>query len=376
MSDLRISHLCDAPDAVPVLAESFLHESPDYFRGQSAADVAARLLTPTLQRDALPLALVAHLDGEVTGTVALRHDSISAHPHLGPWVAALHVLPARRGRGIGTALVAAAERDAERLGYARLYAGTTHASSLFERQGWVPVERTPYWGEPLVLLRRDVREDAAIRLDGDPETPILVFLTLAPASDADRAALARGLVAIQQEHGPVSVQQHDPDGVVLVGATNDEHLDRVVDVLKRVHGVHAAVSRPHVGEREQPIELHGAIEWVPVEPWMEVLVRTPPHFVERILVVMPQELPTVVTYDESGGDATLGGCFPLESILGLTSAIRHLTHGEATAALHFRWYRPLRRPGGPRGSAGAPAWPRGPAPGPALRARASVDESV
>jgi hypothetical protein len=91
---------------------------------------------------------------------------------------------------------------------------------------------------------------------------------------------------------------------------------------------------------------------------------------------MPQELPTVVTYDESGGDATLGGCFPLESILGLTSAIRHLTHGEATAALHFRWYRPLRRPGGPRGSAGAPAWPRGPAPGPALRARASVDESV
>ena len=151
-----VDYLCDYPAALTVLAEAFRRESPDYFREWSASDVIDRLLTPSLQRDALPLTLVAVEGDTVVGTIALRHDSITTHRHLGPWLAALHVLQPFRGRGIGTLLIRHAEREAARLGYTTLYAGSGRAASLFTRLGWQAIERVAYCGSPLLILRRAV----------------------------------------------------------------------------------------------------------------------------------------------------------------------------------------------------------------------------
>lgn len=92
--------------------------------------------------DRLPVCLVA-LDaaGEVAGTAAFRAESLASHGHLGPWLAALLVRPERRGRGIGTALVTAVEREARRLGFPRIYTGTGTAGGILERRGWRVVDR-------------------------------------------------------------------------------------------------------------------------------------------------------------------------------------------------------------------------------------------
>ncbi len=160
MRTLCVGYLADATAALPVLASAFRDESPVYFRDWSVDEVIARLLEPACQRAALPMALVA-LDGDtVAGTVALRPDSITTHPHLGPWLAALLVMPAYRRRGIGSMLIRATEREAARLGIPLLYAGTA-AVPLFTRLGWETIEHVTYCGSPLAIVRRHVSPGAS-----------------------------------------------------------------------------------------------------------------------------------------------------------------------------------------------------------------------
>ncbi len=136
----RIRHLFEVPERLPELARCFIEEWGPYYGPSGPGDALADLAAAG-DRDRLPLCLVA-LDpsGAVLGTAALRAQSIVSHPHLGPWLAALWVASAHRGRGIASALVAAVEDEARRLGYRRLYVGTDHAG-LVNRRGWRVVDR-------------------------------------------------------------------------------------------------------------------------------------------------------------------------------------------------------------------------------------------
>ena len=104
-----IRHLLEVPEALPVLTRWFVEEWGPYYGPEGPGDAEADLRAAN-QRDQLPICLVA-LDaaGGVTGTVALRAESIASHRHLTPWLAALLVAPEHRRRGIGTALIAAIE---------------------------------------------------------------------------------------------------------------------------------------------------------------------------------------------------------------------------------------------------------------------------
>jgi hypothetical protein len=64
---VRIHYLCEHTTALPALADAFRRESPEYFRDWSTSDMVERLLKPSLQRDALPLTLVAVEDDRVPG---------------------------------------------------------------------------------------------------------------------------------------------------------------------------------------------------------------------------------------------------------------------------------------------------------------------
>lgn len=149
---MQISVLTDQPQAIAVLAPAFeAHWSPDQPQEHLANTVAA--FRACLQRDRLPLMLVAHEADDVLGAVGLLERSVHIRPQWRPWLGALYVVPTRRRDGIGAALIAAAEHKAVQLGIETLFAGTETAVGLFRRRGWTAINELDESGERLTVFR-------------------------------------------------------------------------------------------------------------------------------------------------------------------------------------------------------------------------------
>lgn len=161
---LRISHLADHPDAVPVLKQWFEIAWADYY-GPAGPGNAAQDLLAYSSREKLPVGLVAFYAGQLCGIAALKPDSISTHTHLSPWAAAGFVVPGFRRRGIGAKLVSALEDVARALGYSTIYCGTSTAIDLLKRQEWQFMERVRYHGEDVSIYQK------ALALRAPPDHP-------------------------------------------------------------------------------------------------------------------------------------------------------------------------------------------------------------
>jgi 8-oxo-dGTP pyrophosphatase MutT (NUDIX family) len=150
-----VEPLAAHPEVLPVLEEWFRTEWPEHYAEGGRGD-ARRDLAAFASRDALPIGVVAFEGDRLCGVAALKADSIASHGHLSPWAAAGLVAPADRGRGIGRQLLAALEQEARRLGYGRLYCGTSTAASLLLRSGWRLLERIDHEGQSLGIYCKEL----------------------------------------------------------------------------------------------------------------------------------------------------------------------------------------------------------------------------
>jgi predicted N-acetyltransferase YhbS len=118
-----IDHLFGRPSHVAAAArliyDEFWRDKPGY----SPAYFASRLRKAN-DPDRIPLSLVAIAGGATIGTINLIDNDDERRRHLWPWLAALVVVPAWRGRGIGTRLVRALLGEARRLRIETVHFGT------------------------------------------------------------------------------------------------------------------------------------------------------------------------------------------------------------------------------------------------------------
>jgi GNAT superfamily N-acetyltransferase len=73
-----------------------------------------------------------------------------------PWVVAMFVQPAARGRGVGNALLRALVQRAGELGFARMYLWTHDQQAWYQRHGWVIASEGRAFGEHAFFLELDV----------------------------------------------------------------------------------------------------------------------------------------------------------------------------------------------------------------------------
>jgi predicted N-acetyltransferase YhbS len=152
---LKIELLADHQNLVPLLAEWFYRE----WGGRSSNDtlqVFSERLLGRMNRDKPPLTLVAFNDKDPVGTAALKIREMETHPQYRYWLGSVYVTGNQRGLGIGSALVEAVIREAERLKIPELYLYTRVSESLYSRLGWKEIERTFFRGRIVTIMKQDI----------------------------------------------------------------------------------------------------------------------------------------------------------------------------------------------------------------------------
>src|SRR5436189_6351881 len=112
MRGVQISYLIEHPGYIPELAQ-WLFEQWDSILGEGNPDARIKKLKAHMNRDKLPIAWVAHADGQLLGTAALRVHDLEGREDLTPWLGGVFVGSRFRRQGIGAALCTAGE-DAAR----------------------------------------------------------------------------------------------------------------------------------------------------------------------------------------------------------------------------------------------------------------------
>lgn len=149
---MEIRFLADRPELVPTLAEWF-HAEWGHVVPWGTVEGFAELFRGQLRRDALPLALVALDADALVGTASLRVADMADRPERTPWLGGVYVRPEARGRGVGEALVRAAERRARELGFREMYLFTTDREAFYLRLGWSVLEYADHHGESAAVMR-------------------------------------------------------------------------------------------------------------------------------------------------------------------------------------------------------------------------------
>jgi len=138
---------------IPQVAYWFVTEWPTWYGPNGPGNVQADVEALAASEGTLPVGIVAFRDGVSLGIGALKAASIPSHDHLSPWAAAGFVVPAYRGRGIGTILLQALVAKSRELGFACVYCGTSTSESLLVRAGWRPIEAIVHDNKPLTIFR-------------------------------------------------------------------------------------------------------------------------------------------------------------------------------------------------------------------------------
>jgi len=153
---MKIDYLAEHPHFIPTLSKWFLREWRDFYGDKTWEDVAETFYE-RLNRNIIPLSLVAFDEQHPFGTISLLEESITTHQHLAPWLGALYVREEKRHHGIGRQLIEAGVGEAGRLGVERVFTGIRKAESYYLKLGWQVVERTNYHGEDITIMRLDLR---------------------------------------------------------------------------------------------------------------------------------------------------------------------------------------------------------------------------
>lgn len=150
--------LADRPDLIPILAEWF-HREWGHISVDRTPERYARLLHENLNRDKIPLTVIAFEDDLPVGTASLDVNDLDDQDGLSPWLASVVVEPDRRGKGLGTALIRRIEDEAKRLGVKTLYLWTEDADTLYVRLGWKRRETRPYRDVTIVVMEKNLETE-------------------------------------------------------------------------------------------------------------------------------------------------------------------------------------------------------------------------
>ena len=156
---MKILHLEDVPEAIPIVAEWLFNAWGKYREGNSLEKVRGRLEPPP-SKETLPIILVATLNKIPIGTASLRQsDGIENQPNLSPhvpWLASVYVPTKHRKKGIASELIKHISNIAQAQGHKKLYLRTEDKVSFYQKLGWTTIETLSIEINITTIMHRDL----------------------------------------------------------------------------------------------------------------------------------------------------------------------------------------------------------------------------
>jgi predicted N-acetyltransferase YhbS len=153
-----IQYLGDHQEVIPVIA-AWIYDEWSYLYPKMTLQDVVSLLRERINREKLPLTLVAFEEGEPIGTVSLRTFDMETRKDLQHWLTSIYVVKPWRRRRIGSSLVQTAERKAAELDICKLFLFTTDVilpALFYSKLGWIMKEKTMYHSYPVIIMEKNV----------------------------------------------------------------------------------------------------------------------------------------------------------------------------------------------------------------------------
>ncbi len=155
---MDIHYLSDHQEVVPILA-AWIYDEWSFLYPEMTVQGVSGFLRERMNKDQLPLTLVAFEAGEPVGTVSLKMFDMETRKDLIHWLTSLYVVEPWRRKKIGSRLVALAEKKAVELGVAKLFLFTIDVNLpglFYAKLGWSEKEKTKYHSCPVTIMEKNL----------------------------------------------------------------------------------------------------------------------------------------------------------------------------------------------------------------------------
>lgn len=150
--------LADKVDAKWQLAKWYFEQWGDIIE-EGSLELFNQKLDDYLNRDCIPLVILAVDAGNVIGAAQLKYHEMSIFPKRAHWLGGVYVIPPARGKHVASALVNQAESIAHGLGVSQLYLQTEALDGgLYAGLGWQGIEKVNYRGVDVLVMSKALNQ--------------------------------------------------------------------------------------------------------------------------------------------------------------------------------------------------------------------------
>lgn len=148
----------DRPDTIPIIAKWYFDQWGYRTPGVTVDRVRVKL-EDFLNRDRIPLMVLAVADDQVIGAAQLKYREMDIYPDREHWLGGVFVLPEYRNKVVATRLIGRVVEIARSLGVETLHLQTERLDGgLYARLGWRVSEQVNYKGLDVLVMGRRISD--------------------------------------------------------------------------------------------------------------------------------------------------------------------------------------------------------------------------
>ena len=151
---MELQLLADNEEVIPIVASWYVEEW-GHLEGARTLPNMIEGLRDYLNKDRMPLMVLAMKGDEVIGVAQLKFREMDIYPDKEHWLGGVYVSSDYRGNKIARKIVVKIVSIAEKLGVGKLYLQTIRLDGgLYAKLGWNPLEQVKYRGEQVLVMEK------------------------------------------------------------------------------------------------------------------------------------------------------------------------------------------------------------------------------